>query len=191
MLPALALASCSKGGGPVEDLKSLFEVLGNPAVSPSRLSTQVYAALDEESRAAVDARAKAIGERLGAKVDGDEILQVRGLLAGARVTRVEAISRDEERATLEVSFAPIMFTPVAGVESKVAATTPPTTVPAASPSSAAAGVPAEAAPGATAAVSPMRFEVVKQSGKWRIAFRELARFVSSQPIDAAVVGGAR
>lgn len=167
---ALALAACSKGSGPAEELKSLFEMLGNPNISPSRLSDLVYAALDDESRAAVDARAKALGERLGTKVDPDEILQVRGLNSGLRVTKVEALDREEDRATLEISFAPIAFT--GNVDAKA---------------------PVPAAPGvatAPAAPPPMRIAVVKQSGKWRIAFLELAKFISSRPIDA-VAGGAR
>jgi|GEM_PF-3943968 len=169
---ALALAACSKGNGPAEELKSLFEMLGNPNISPSRLSDMVYTSLDDASRAAVDARAKALGERLGTKIDPDEILQVRGLSSGLRVAKVEAINREEERATLEVSFAPITFTgsAVAAPSAPAAPTTAPT---------------------APAATTPMRVEVIKQSGKWRIAFLELAKFIGSRPIDAASAGGAR
>ena len=188
---ALALGACSKGGGPAEELKSLFEMLGNPLISPSRLSTQVYSVLDEESRAAVDARAKALGDRLGTKVDPDEILQVRGLRSGARVTRVEAINRDEARATLEVSFAPIVFSPVVGADAGKPVS-PTAAAPTSESEPGAAPIVAPAQVNAAANNAPMRIEVVKQSGKWRIAFLELAKFISSQPIDAAAAaGGAR
>ena len=72
----------------------------NPQVSPSRLGTQLYKALDDEAREAVDARAVALSERLGVKVEPSEVLQVHGLGPGLRVSGLEAKVEDDTQATL-------------------------------------------------------------------------------------------
>ena len=75
---ALVFVACSRSGGPVEELRGTLEALGHPGFSPSRLGSQVYAILDETSRNAVDARAAALSQKLGSKVDPDEVLQLHG-----------------------------------------------------------------------------------------------------------------
>jgi len=160
VLLAFVCLGCGGARGPVEELKQSLEALGNPTIAPPRLGREVYGLLDEASRAAVDSRAKALAEATGRPIEPYEILQVRGLARGERLTSIELATppapgpTGEERATLELSLAPLSFVGAA-----------PT----------------------TAAPRKLRLEVVRQSGRWRIAFPELGKLVGELPIQ---IGGA-
>lgn len=158
-----AMTACTRGNGPAEELRSLFEMLANPQVSPSRLGTQLYKALDDEAREAVDARAAALSERLGVKVDPSEVLQVHGLSPGQRVSGLTAKVEDETQATLEVSFAPIEFTAGSEGAGSAAATRP----------------------------APTAIRVVRQGGRWRVVLADLAKLLEKIPLDAKSADGRR
>ena len=158
-------AGCSGGPGPADELESLLEALGNPTLSSSRLGAELYRVLDEGSRAAVDARAKALGDRLGFKVDAREVLQVRGLTHGGRVGKVEVVAQDEQRATVEVSFAPILFV------------APPESKPGGAEGSGSAAPP-------QLGLQPLRLEMVREAGRWRLVPRDLAKLVAEVPLEA-------
>lgn len=159
LLMVVAMSACSAGNGPAEELRSLFELLANPNVSPSRLGSRVYQGLDDDARAAIDARAAALSERLAVTVAPSDILQIRGVAPGLRVGAVTAKMRDEAHATLDVTFEPVRFT--------------------------AGGDPAElAAKPATDAVV-RSFEVVRQGGRWRVVLAGLAELLAKVPLSAA------
>jgi hypothetical protein len=164
VLVGLVGNGCGGGSGPSDELKSLFEILASPNVAPSRFSEQLIAALDSETRAAVVARAKALEERLGVPVAPADVLQLHGVVDNARVTRIETIHQDAERATLELTFNPIAIADA----------------PADRP-------PPDAAPGATpaaASATTLRLSVVKEDGRWRMSFGGLAGLVSSLALAA-------
>jgi hypothetical protein len=135
-------------------MRRLFEMIGNPDVSPSRISDELYLVLDAPSRAAIDARAKALSTSLGAAVAPVDILQLRGTVANRRVSRVELVSQSEDRATLSLTFEPIAFMPAT-----------PSNDPKDGPSS-------------------MKVEVVKEGERWRIAFTDLDKLVHTLPLAA-------
>jgi len=160
---AVAMTGCAGGNGPAEDLRTLFELLANPNVSPSRMSARVYQVLDDEARGAVDARAEALSKRLGVPVSPNDIMQIRGLSPGLRVGSITATLQEETRATLSVTFEPVRF--VAGTD------------------------PAELAAQPAATSMVRTFQVVKQGGRWRVVLVDLAKLLGKVPLD--VVGADR
>jgi hypothetical protein len=196
-LTVSSLAACSGGPGPADELKSLLDMLGNPTISSSRLGAQVYRLLDEGSRAEVDARATALGKQLGVEVEPSDILQVRGFVTGARVSRIEVVPQDDEHAQLLVSFAPLEF--VAGPTGQTATPDPASAGSVQAPSAAealraaeppASAVPPPTTPAPSAAPAQSRISVVKENGRWRMALRDLAQLVAAVPLDAPRSAGA-
>ncbi len=160
VLVAWSSLGCGGAKGPAEELEQSLEAFGNPTVSPTRLGRELYGLLDDGSRAAVDARAKALAAAAGRPVEPHEVLQVRGLARGERLTSIELVTPpspgpDGERATLQLSLAPLTFVG--------AATT-------------------------TAAARQVRIDVVRQGGRWRVAFPDLAKLVGDLPIQLGAGG---
>ena len=135
-------------------MRRLFETIGHPDVSPSRLSDELYLVLDAASRAAVDKRAKALSASLGTAVAPVDILQLRGTVANRRVSKVEVVSQSEDRAMLSLTFEPIAFGP-------------------ASPSNDPAQAP-----------STMKIELVKEGERWRVSLSDLDKFIETLPLAA-------
>lgn len=100
----LGLVGCGSKG-PVDTLGPTLRLLGEPGGPTVPRTRVLYEALDAATRAAVDRRAAALGERLGRAVDPDEVIQFRGFEANVRVTAIEAEPVDAEHARLKVSLA--------------------------------------------------------------------------------------
>lgn len=165
---AVPATACGGGPGPADEIAPFFELLSSPNVASARLNGRFFALLDEPSRAAVVARAEALSQRLAVPVAPEDVLQVRGLVDAARVSEIKTLAEGATRATVELTLAPIAFV--------------------------APGEPAPASHGpASAATAPdtRRLELVKEDGRWRVAFVDLARLVATVPIDAAAEGGTR
>lgn len=129
-------------------------MIGNPDVSPSRLNDELYLVLDAASRAAVDARAKALSASLGTAVAPVDVMQVRGTVTNRRVSKVEVVSQSEDRATLALTFEPIAFGPV---------------VPSNDPQK---------------APTVMKIDVVKEGERWRVSFSDLGKLIEGLPLAA-------
>jgi len=105
---AAALSASACGAKGAEDtLGPTLRYLGEPGGPTVTRTRTLYEALDGATRAAVDARATALGARLGRAVDVDEVIQFRGFDPSVRVSAVEVEPVDATRARLKVALARI------------------------------------------------------------------------------------
>lgn len=167
VIAGIIAGGCGGRGGSVDELTSLLEVLANPNASPARFSKRVYELLDERSQAAVEARAKALGQALGATVEPSDVLQMRGVVDNARISNIDVQMQGEDHATVELTLTSISF-----ADSKTAAAGPP-----------------KPASGEITQATRVRLPVVREDGSWRIAFTDFADLVASLPLDAAPKAG--
>lgn len=92
--------SACKKPQPLLEIQPFFEALGDPTRPSSLLSEALYALLDDESKALVDARAKALGAAMGLDVEPSKVLQARGLFAHQRLESLGLEQKNEGEATL-------------------------------------------------------------------------------------------
>ncbi len=115
LIASLFLVGCADRG-PEDAVRALLGTLEASRVrSPSAAEiTAAYEMLDTSARAALDARAARASAALGVEISPSEVLRYHGLAQGNRVSGVEIIEADAERAVAEVRFAWVVPSDVGG-----------------------------------------------------------------------------
>jgi len=102
----VSLAACGGRHGPDAAAREIVEAVRDATHGQSTAGMEeLYSRLSIASRAMVEERQKSAREVLGVELPAWKILRFEGLVRGQRVTATDVISRDGDRALVEVQLA--------------------------------------------------------------------------------------